>query len=68
MEEVHSQYSARQQYVEKLEQDAELYEKVGLEVQPYEAFVILFTALWGMLMIWSVSNFHHDHSIVDAHG
>ena len=57
IEEVHSHYATRQQYIDQLEHDAALYENSGLgEIQPKEFFPVLITVVVGLFMIWSVSN------------
>ena len=56
LQHVQEQYT-KQAYVEKLEQDAQLYEDAGpeMEVKPQELLPVFITALIAILIIWSVS-------------
>ncbi len=49
--------TVRQQYIEKLNNDAQAYEDAGpeMEVKPYEMLPILITLVIGMLVVLSVS-------------
>ena len=53
LQHVQEQYT-KQAYVEKLEQDAQLYEDNGQEVKPMELMPVFITALIALLIIWSV--------------
>lgn len=57
------EYYSKQAYVEKLEQDAQLYEDAGpeMEVKPKELLPVFITAFIAILIIWSVRNMRHMH-------
>ena len=48
--------TAKQQYVEQLEHDAELYDNAGpkAEIKPLEMLPVIITGLVALLVIWSV--------------
>ena len=48
--------TAKQQHLQQLEHDAELYENAGpeMEVKPYEMAPVVITGLIGLFIIWSV--------------
>jgi hypothetical protein len=52
------EHYTKKAYVEKLEQDAQLYEDAGpeMELKPKELLPVLITAIIALLIIWSVSN------------
>ena len=51
------QHFSKQQYVEKLEKDAQLYEDAGPdgEIKPREFLPVLITGIIALFVIWSVS-------------
>lgn len=51
------EHYTKKAYVEKLEQDAQLYEDAGpeMEVKPQELLPVFITAIIALLIIWSVS-------------
>ncbi len=55
LQHVQEQYS-KKAYVEKLEQDAQLYENSGpeMELNPKELIPVFITAIVALLIIWSV--------------
>ena len=57
------EYYTKQAYVEKLEQDAQLYEDAGpeMEVKPKELLPVLITAIIALLIIWSVRDKRQLH-------
>lgn len=48
--------TAKQQHIQQLEQDAELYENAGpeMEVKPLEMLPVILTGLAALFVIWSV--------------
>ena len=48
----------REEYVSRLEQDAQLYENAGpeMEVKPQEFLPVIITGIIALLIIWSVRN------------
>jgi hypothetical protein len=57
LQHVQEHYS-KKAYVEKLEQDAQLYENSGpeMELKPKELIPVFITAIIAVLIIWSVRN------------
>lgn len=56
LQQVQQHYTTKQAIVEKLEQDAQLYENSGPEgeVKPNELLPVFITAIVALLIIWSV--------------